>query len=71
MNPPAKQEMQVQSLSLEDPMEEEMAGYSPRGLNPPQYSCLGNGNGQRSLVGHSPWGRKRVRHKSAAKQRQS
>ena len=25
MNPPAKQEMQVQSLSLEDPMEEEMA----------------------------------------------
>ena len=30
----AKQEMQVQSLSLEDPMEEEMAGYSPWGSQP-------------------------------------
>ena len=24
--------------------------------NPLQYSCLENPNGQRSLVGHSPWG---------------
>ena len=26
--------------------------------NPFQYSCLENPYGQRSLVGHSPWGRK-------------
>ena len=26
--------------------------------NPPQYSCLENPHGQRSLVGYSPWGRK-------------
>ena len=24
--------------------------------NPPQYSCLENPHGQRSLVGYSPWG---------------
>ena len=24
--------------------------------NPPQYSCLGNSHGQRSLAGYSPWG---------------
>ena len=34
-NPPAKQEMWVQSLGQEDPLEEEMA-------NPLPYSCLGN-----------------------------
>ena len=26
--------------------------------NPPQYSCLENPQGQRSLVGYSPWGLK-------------
>ena len=26
--------------------------------NPLQYSCLENPHGQRSLVGHSPWGHK-------------
>ena len=26
--------------------------------NPLQYSCLENHQGQRSLVGYSPWGRK-------------
>ena len=26
--------------------------------NPLQYSCLENPHGQRSLAGHSPWGRK-------------
>ena len=26
--------------------------------NPPQYSCLENPHGQRSLAGYSPWGRK-------------
>ena len=30
--------------------------------NPLQYSCLGNT--MRSLVGYSPWGCRRVRHKS-------
>ena len=24
--------------------------------NPPQYSCLENPHGERSLVGYSPWG---------------
>ena len=28
--------------------------------NPFQYSCLENPHGQRSLVGYSPWGHKRV-----------
>ena len=30
--------------------------------SPLQYSCLENSHGQRSLVGYSPWGRKRVGH---------
>ena len=35
-------------------------GRSPGGghSNPLQYSCLENPNGQRSLVGYSPWGGK-------------
>ena len=35
-------------------------GRSPGGGhgNPFQYSCLENPQGQRSLVGYSPWGRK-------------
>ena len=35
-------------------------GRSPGGGhgNPLQYSCLENAHGQRSLVGHSPWGHK-------------
>ena len=37
------------------------SGRSPRGHgNPLQYSCLENEHGQRSLVGHSPWGRKEL-----------
>ena len=28
--------------------------------NPPQYSCLENPHGQRSLAGYSPWGRKEL-----------
>ena len=33
-------------------------GKSPGGEhgNPPQYSCLENPQGQRSLAGYSPWG---------------
>ena len=35
-------------------------GKSPGGGpdSPLQYSCLENSHGQRSLAGHSPWGRK-------------
>ena len=36
--------------------------------NPLQYSCLGNPNGQRSLVDYSLWGSKGVRHDLAMKQ---
>ena len=42
------QETQVQSLGQEDPLEEEMATH-----------CIflpGKSQGQRSLVGYSPWG---------------
>ena len=38
--------------------------------NLPQYFCLGNPTGQRSLAGYSPWGHKRVRHNLATKQQQ-
>ena len=48
-NPFAMQETQVQSLGLEDPLEEEPG-------NPLQYSCLENPHGWRNLVGYSPWG---------------
>ena len=50
---PVMQETWVRSLSWEDPLEEGMAG------NPLQYSCLENLHVQRSLVGYSPWGRKK------------
>ena len=49
-NLPAMQEIQVRSLSWEDPLEKGMATHSsilPR-----------ESHGQRSLVGYSPWGRK-------------
>ena len=37
-------------------------GGSPEGGhgNPFQYSCLENPHGQRSLVGYSPWGSKKL-----------
>ena len=38
--------------------------------NPLQYSCLGKSHGQRTLVGYSPRGHKRVRHDLATKQQQ-
>ena len=59
-NLPAMQEMQVQSLGLEDPPKKEMATHS---------SILpGESHGQRSLVGYSPWGRKTVGDNLVAKQ---
>ena len=39
--------------------------------NPWHYSCLGKSHGQRSLVGYSPWGHKRVRHDLATEQQLS
>ena len=44
------QEIWVQSLGQEDPLEEEMATHSS--IFP------GQSHGQRILVGYSPWGRK-------------
>ena len=48
-NLPAMRETWVQSLGVEDPLEEGMATHS-------QYSCLENPHGEKSLVGYSPWG---------------
>ena len=48
------QESRVQSLGQEDPPGEGNG-------KPLQYSCLENPmDGQRSLVGYSPWGRKEL-----------
>ena len=44
------QETWVRSLDWEDPLEKEMASHS--------VFLPGESHGQRSLVGHSPWGRK-------------
>ena len=49
-NLPAKQEMWVQSLGWEDPLEEEIATH-------PVF-LPGKFHGQRSLVGYSSWGLK-------------
>ena len=51
---PAIQETQVWSLGEDDPLEKEMATHS---IFMPRES-----HGQRSLVGYSPWGHKRVGH---------
>ena len=49
-NPPTVQETRVRSLDQKDPLEEGMATHSV---------CLpGESHGRRSLVGHSPRGRK-------------
>ena len=61
-SPPAIQETQVQSLGWEDPLERGMATHS--------IFLPGKSHGQRSLVGYSPWGRKRVRHNLATQQQQ-
>ena len=61
-SPPAIQETQVQSLGWEDPLVRGMATHS--------IFLPGKSHGQRSLVGYSPWGRKRVRHNLATQQQQ-
>ena len=47
-NPRTMQEIRVQSLGQEDPLEKEMATHS--------ISLPGESHGQRSLGGYSPWG---------------
>ena len=54
------QEMQVQSLDWEDPLEKEMATYSS--------ILAGKSHGQRGLEGYSPWGRKRAGQDLVTKQ---
>ena len=51
----AMQETWVQSLDWEDPREKGMATMYYMAT---QYSCLENPQGQRSLVGYSPWDHK-------------
>ena len=60
-NPPPSAGDWVQSLSREDPLEKEMATRT---------SILAWSHGLRSLVGYSPWDRKRVRHYLTAEQQQ-
>ena len=57
-NPSAMHETQVRSLGWEDSPGE-------RNGNPLQYSCLENPMNQRTLMGYSPWSRKRVRYNLA------
>ena len=59
-NLPAKQELQIQSLGQEDPLEKEIQ-FTPVFLP-------GKSHGQRSL-GNSPWSCKRVRHNLETKQK--
>ena len=59
-NLPAVQETQVQSLGQEDPLEKEMATHTP-------VLLPGECHGQKSLVGYSPRGHKRVGHDLATK----
>ena len=47
------QEMRVRSMSLEDPLEEEMAIHASTPVSLP-----GESYGQRSLTGYSTWGHK-------------
>ena len=49
---PETQELLVQPLGLEDPLEEEMATHS--------RILAGKSHGQRSLAGYSPWGCKEL-----------
>ena len=57
------QEMQVQSFGQEDSL--------GRKWQSTRHPFLGKSHGQRTLIGYSPWGPKRVRHNWAAKQQQS
>ena len=50
--PPAKRDTWVRSLGWEDPLEEGIATHSS--------ILAGKSQGQRSLVGFSPWGHKEL-----------
>jgi len=56
------EEMRVQSLGQEDPLEKEM--------QPTPVFLPGEVHGQRRLVGYNLWGRKRVRHELVTKKQQ-
>ena len=56
------QETWLQSLGPEDPLEKRMATHSS--------TLAWEFHGQRSLVGYSQWGHKRVGHDLATKQHQ-
>ena len=56
------QETWVPALGREDPVEKEM--------QPTPVFLPGKSHGQRSLVGYSPWGGKRVGYNLVAKQQQ-
>ena len=56
------QEMWVQSLSWEDPLEKEMVTHSG--------FLSGKSHGQKSLAGYSPRGPKRLRHNLVTKWQQ-
>ena len=58
-NLPARQGLRARSLCQEDPLEKEMATHS--------RVLAWKFHGQRSLVGCSPWGHKRVTHNLAIK----
>ena len=54
--------MWLQSLGQKDPLEEEMATHT--------NVLPGESHGQRSLMGYSPWGCKRVGHDLATEKQQ-
>ena len=56
------QEMQIQSLGREDPLEKEVENTA--------VFLPGKSHGQRSLVGYSPWDCKRTGHNLVTKQQQ-
>ena len=58
-NPPAIQETQAQSLGQGDPLK--------RKLQPTPVFLPRELQGQRSLEGYSPWGRKTIRHDPATR----
>ena len=62
-NPPAKQEMQVQSLGWEDPLEKEMATHSSTLVWKIPWT-------EEHVAGYNPWGHKIVGHDLATKQQQ-
>ena len=61
-NLPAMKETWVQSLVRKDPFEKSMATNSSPVFLP------GKSQGQKNLLGYSPWDHKRVRHNFATKQ---